>query len=137
MRVVLDTNIFVSGIFWNGPPSEVLHLWANRKFDLTVSEKIINEYFRVLSSLDKDSGLASQWLLFVLKNAHIVPSRNLIQKSRDASDDIFLNCAVVGNASYIVSGDNDLLSLKKIQGIPILSPRMFLSLFQQRDKAPE
>lgn len=51
MKVVLDANVFISGIFWSGTPHEVLCLWPEKKIDLLVTRKILNEYFRVLAKI--------------------------------------------------------------------------------------
>ena len=47
MKVVLDTNVFISGVFFSGPPYQILKAWRDAKIQLVVSEKIFEEYVRV------------------------------------------------------------------------------------------
>ncbi len=67
MRVVLDTNILVSGIFWGGIPNKILESWVSEKFELLLSEDILNEYERVLFKISKGKKdqLVNHWLLFI------------------------------------------------------------------------
>jgi putative PIN family toxin of toxin-antitoxin system len=51
MRVILDTNVFISGIFFSGPPSQILKAWANQSFQIVLSQQILNEYQRVAEDL--------------------------------------------------------------------------------------
>ncbi len=53
MIIVLDTNVLVSGIFWQGPPNKLLNLWESKKFKLAVSLSIIDEYRRVSHELGR------------------------------------------------------------------------------------
>ena len=81
MKIVLDTNVLVSGIFWGGPPSKILEAWH-------------------------DQGIV-----------------------RDPDDNKFIDCAISGRAPFLVSGDEDLLVLKKVMSVEILNPRQFLHKF--------
>jgi len=49
MRVVVDTNVFISGIFFSGPPSQILKAWGNQAFQIVLSQQILVEYQRVVS----------------------------------------------------------------------------------------
>lgn len=51
MRVILDTNVFVSGIFFNGPPHQILKAWRDGKLKLVISLEILEEYQRVAAAL--------------------------------------------------------------------------------------
>jgi len=48
MKIVLDTNVLISGIFWKGAPSKILELWTKDKIQIVVNKKILDEYFRIL-----------------------------------------------------------------------------------------
>ncbi len=128
-RVVLDTNISISAFFWNGIPRTVYDLAKNQKLILLYSKDIEKELIRVLS-----------YNKFGLIPAEILPIANeyrttglfvkvhssLTVIKEDPTDNIFLNCAVDGNAHYIISGDPHLLNLKKYNGIQIVKAREFL-----------
>ena len=128
MRVILDTNVFISGIFFSGPPSHILKAWANQSLQIVLSQQILNEYQRV-----------SEELSFKFQKIDILPIIELvtihgqfidtqgfdISVCEDPEDDKFLECAVAGKCITIVSGDKHLLKLSGYKGITVLSPRDF------------
>jgi putative PIN family toxin of toxin-antitoxin system len=129
MRIVLDTNVFISGIFFTGPPYQILKAWRDGKVQLLVSPSILDEYQRigvVLALQFRDVDLRPFWDLLTIQ-AEIVLAPTLPQVIHDdPSDDKFLEAAVAGNASYIISGDKHLLKLSEFQGIQILKPKDFV-----------
>ena len=74
MQVVLDTNVLVSGVFWRGPASQILELWANDKIAVVVSPEILTEYQRLLRELErgKPAGLADAWTVFIAQHATVI-----------------------------------------------------------------
>ncbi|MBI2415465.1 MAG: putative toxin-antitoxin system toxin component, PIN family, partial [Candidatus Kerfeldbacteria bacterium] len=112
MKVVFDTNVLISGIFWKGAPYQVLQLWAEQKFSLVATQPILNEYIRVLEKIDTEGAVVKHWSSFIVRNTEVVPNKIILKICRDPLDDMFINCALLGKADYIVSGDNDLLVLK-------------------------
>ena len=132
MRIVLDTNVLVSGAFWGGLPSQVLAHWAHDRIDVLISESILAEYERVLTEIShksKKPELALQWSRFVGQHATLIDVRSPVHLCRDPHDDQYLACAADGDADYIVSGDRDLLDMKQFIGIPIVTCRKFLEIF--------
>ena len=128
MHIVLDTNVLVSGVFWSGSSHTILELWAKGELGFIVSEAILKEYGRVMdvvSAQRAESTLGDKWATFIAQNAVVVDAPRISSECRDPDDD---KCAVAGRASYLVSGDRDLLRLKKAFGIPIVSPSHFLNL---------
>ena len=129
MRIVLDTNVFISGIFFTGPPYQILKAWGDGKVQLLVSPSILDEYQRIgveLALQFRDVDLRPFWDLLTIQ-AEIVLAPTLPQVIHDdPSDDKFLEAAVAGNASYIISGDKHLLKLSEFQGIQILKPKDFV-----------
>ena len=128
MRIVLDTNVFISGIFFTGPPSDILKAWRDGKVQVLVSPSILDEYQRIGAELAlefRDVDL-KPFLDLLTVQAEIVLAPTLPPVIHDdPSDDKFLEAAVAGNASYIISGDKHLLTLSEFQGIQILKPRDF------------
>ena len=130
MKVVLDTNVLVSGIFWSGPSSRILALWAKDKIEVIASPEILEEYTRLLAELErkKPAGLADAWTRFIVQHATVIsPERGQSSRCRDPDDDKFLHCALSAGAPYVISGDKDLLSLGQVAGVEILTPAAFLS----------
>ena len=128
MRIVLDTNVFISGIFFSGPPYEILKAWRDGRVQILLSPSILDEYQRVgaeLALLFREVDLR-EFLDLLTVQAEIVLAPSLPPVIRDdPSDDKFLEAAVAGNASCIISGDKHLLTLSEFQGIQILKPRDF------------
>ena len=128
MRIVLDTNVFISGIFFSGPPYEILKAWRDGRVQILLSPSILDEYQRVGAELALLFGEVDlrEFLDLLTVQAEIVLAPSLPPVIRDdPSDDKFLEAAVAGNASCIISGDKHLLTLSEFQGIQILKPRDF------------
>lgn len=132
MRIVLDANVMVSGIFWGGAPHRVLEMWAQDRVEVVLSREMLTEYDRVIAQLARKGGqvhLAHQWLMFIGQHGVLITVRTPVVACRDPDDNKYLSCAVDGEADVIVSGDRDLLVLKHFIGIPILTPRQFLDQY--------
>jgi uncharacterized protein len=128
MKIVLDTNILVSGIFWTGVPSILLHHWINDRFELLLSDDIFDEYKRTLFRISKGQKdeLVNKWLILFAENSHFVTVKKRFKLSLDPDDDKFIECAISGNAGFIVSGDSHLLDLKSILNTEVITPSAFL-----------
>ncbi len=131
LRLVVDTNIIVSGLITTAtPPAQILDAVQNKKVVLLVSDEVIVEYLRVLeySRIRKykkitDEVIRNLTSLFVEETKRI-EVLSTIKKSKDPDDDKFLSLAVEGKADFLITGDKaDLLSLKKIEHIPIITAR--------------
>jgi putative PIN family toxin of toxin-antitoxin system len=132
MRVVLDTNVLISGVFFNGPPSQILAVWAERRFDLLATVEILTEYRRVGRRLSKQypSVDVNSVLDLVIRESRIVEPFPVPSDACDDKDDVkFLACAISGRASCVVSGDRALLRASGHEGIEVVTPREFLSRF--------
>jgi len=129
VKVVLDTNVFVSGVFFRGPPYRVLKAWRDGKIQILVSPAILEEYHRVMLELSaRFPEIDPRSLVdFLAVHSEIVLPPSLppvIQ--HDPSDDKFLECTLAGKAACIISGDKHLLNLSQFKGIPILKPYDFV-----------
>jgi putative PIN family toxin of toxin-antitoxin system len=129
VKVVLDTNVFVSGVFFAGPPHKIFEAWGDGKVQLLLSPAILEEYQRVMREIAVQFPQIKVEALieFVILHSEIILAPSLppvIQA--DPSDDKFLECAVAGEATCIVTGDKHLLKLLTFRGIPILKPRQFV-----------
>ena len=129
MKVVLDTNVFISGIFFRGPPYQALEAWRDGVIQLVVSEKILEEYLRVGEILSKQfSKIRLNPILELLTiEAEIVADFKLpAPVCIDPEDDKFLECAIAGKVDVLVSGDKHLLNVSGYCGIEIVTPREFV-----------
>ena len=131
MRVVLDTNVVLSGVFFGGVPGEILAAWSRGQFDVVVSATILAEYDRAGTALSQDRPrMQAVWrpvMDWIGRHADLVDADVTVEPvSADRDDDVFLACALAGGAAVIVSGDRHLLAVSGWRGISVLSPRRFL-----------
>jgi putative PIN family toxin of toxin-antitoxin system len=132
-RVVLDTNVLVSGtIVRHGLPARILALALTQRITLVVSPYLLAEYLAVIQRphiADKYQ-LGSRLDLirrFIQANAvSVIPTSIPQVVPDDPKDDAILACALEGHAQYVVTGDEHLLRLARYRGIQILTPRDFI-----------
>lgn len=128
LRVVGDTNVYVSALVFAGAPDEVLALARSGEMELFVSPPILQELRSVLprkfwcSAADAKRAVASVQGFATL----VHPAEHLDVITEDKPDNRVLECAVASGATMIVSGDSDLPRLGEFRGIRIVSPREFL-----------
>ncbi|GBE05992.1 hypothetical protein BMS3Abin10_01633 [bacterium BMS3Abin10] len=131
MKVVLDTNVYISAILFGGNCEEILRLAALGSFELVISKNIIIELKTILKGKFKWSKKQISETITYIKNIATVvnPDISLSIISNDPSDNKILECAVTVKAGCIVTGDkNHLLPLKEYKGIKIMTPSEFLRL---------
>ena len=129
MRVVIDTNVFVSAALkTRSPPSDAVHLAAER--DLLLKSPTTEQELSITLARPRLAPLIPlrfrDWLEEVMAVAELVQIAERIVACRDPKDGKFLELAVAGRADVIVSGDADLLALNPFRGIPIVTPSAFV-----------
>jgi uncharacterized protein len=132
VKIVLDTNVFVSGIFFNGPPYQILKAWNEGKIQLVVSLEILDEYRRVGEILaEEHPEINIQPILdYVYQNADTCDTPPRYESiCEDPDDDKFLACALESGSKVIVSDDKHLLKVSGYREIEVLNPRDFLNKF--------
>lgn len=135
LRVVLDTNLLVSYLLTQGKTmSRIIDYWKAGDIAVIVSPAIVEELVEVVQRPRlRQQMIADPRILVDLLSSeaiHISGDLALPGASRDAKDDKFLACAVEGEATYIVSGDKDLLSLENFRGVAIVRPADFVDLIE-------
>jgi putative PIN family toxin of toxin-antitoxin system len=133
VKVVLDTNVVVSGLFFGGVPGQVLSAWNAGGFALVLSASILAEYREVgseLSAKNSDLDFESFAALLVM-NSQVVDAPQYFESPVcfDPEDDKFLSCAAVSGAQIIVSGDRQLLAVSGWNGISVVRPRDFVERY--------
>lgn len=133
MRVVLDTNILVSALFWGGQPRRLVDLAAVGRIRAVISPELLAELEAVLAEdFQVPQNKVEQALRDVLSYAEVtVPLGELEVPVRDPGDIKVVACAVAGRADCIVTGDKDLVSLHHVQDIEILTARAFLAAWSR------
>lgn len=134
IKIVIDTNIFVSALlFENSLPFQVVKL-AEKKGTILFSETTLGELKQVLNRKKFDKYVTLQereafFLKLMMTGENVLIHRN-IKACRDEKDNKFLELAVNGKADFIITGDNDLLVLNPFENIPIINPDIFINTYQ-------
>jgi len=140
LRLVLDTNVAIFGLLWNGIPARLSDLAIARAIELAVSAALLAEFHDVIARskfqdvLDRRGLTCAELLdayatLFELVDAAVIPPTVL----RDPDDDAVLATAVGGSADMIVSGDADLLDIGAFRTIPILNAAQAVALIREQE----
>ncbi len=132
IKVVLDTNVFVSS-FFGGNPRDILNLWKTGEITLCLSRAIVDEYIEVLGrlGLQNERELGELLGLFA-RGFHVqftakTPELHIVEE--DPDDDKFIECAVALKARVVISGDKALRAIQNYMGIQIVTPKDFLEAF--------
>lgn len=136
MRVVLDTNVFVSGVFFSGPPYRILCAWRDGLVQVVVSPEIVAEYVRVGEELNEhfpSVDLSPVLALLATAGVIVEPAALSEQVCADPDDDKFLACALSAGCQFVVSGDKHLLDVSGYQGVTVVRPRTFVESHLQAD----
>ena len=129
MKLVLDTNVYISAFLWGGKPKELLERAIEGKDQIYISRPIKEEIFEVLK---RPSFNISEEILELLMSelddmAELVTVNEKIRKlCRDVDDNAIIECAVCAKADYLITGDNDLLVLKRFQKTKIVRVAEYL-----------
>lgn len=132
---VLDTNTLVSGMGWDGRPSEVVDLALRGRFTLITSRPLLDELGATLQKPKLEPYFPDPLSIVLLVEALAVlvePTTVLNVIRDDPDDNRVLEAAGEGHADYVVSSDKHLCDLRQFDGMPILRPRDFLDLLQGR-----
>src|SRR3989304_8720918 len=138
LRLVLDTNVWVSAMIWGGSPARIVKAAEEGKVCIITSEEIVNEISRTLAyprlkRVYEDAGISQQQMITaVLQITKLLDVKTKIHVvAEDPADDKFLECAVDSKADYIVSGDEHLLKIGTYKRTRIVSVRQFLKILEK------
>jgi putative PIN family toxin of toxin-antitoxin system len=129
IKVVIDTNVFVSS-FFGGHPRKIVDLWKSGQITLCLSKPIVDEYVAVLRRLELENEPELEELLNLFAGGYHVlftsKTPRLTVVEDDPDDNKFIECAVALKAHFVVSGDKALTAIQDYMGIKIVAPRQFL-----------
>ena len=129
MRVVIDTNVFVSS-FFGGTPREVIACWMRGEITLCVSRDLVDEYIEVLDRLGLQPALVKELLELLASSHHLVfvdapaPVRVM---ANDADDNMLFACTAALKAKWIVTGDKAVRRVGRNMDIEVTTPAEFLA----------
>lgn len=135
MKVVLDTNILVSGLLSPfGAPAEIVRMVASGTLKLCYDARILSEYRSVLlrPRFSFDRVYVGDILNQIKTCGHIVAAKPLLKKLPDIDDEPFLEIALSGKARCLVTGNLKHYPVEKRQGMPVLSPTEFLEAYRRK-----
>ncbi len=103
MRIVVDTNVLISGVFFGGFPRKILSSIVNGKITACATSEIINEYEEIVQEMiNRKQGHINRTILIpLIKTMEIIKPSSHIEICRDSDDDKFLECAIDSHALYI------------------------------------
>ncbi len=129
MRVVFDTNIFISALVIPGSQAEKAVFRILDGDDvLLISKPILDELLSTLArKFGRDPEALSQVAVMMTEMAELVKPKSTVEVFKDDPDNRILECAEAGQADAIVTGDKEMLLLKQYHGIPLLSLRDYLA----------
>lgn len=133
IRVVLDSNVLISSLFWKGLPRHIVDLAIARHIEAMTSPDILLEIEAVLREDFSDIlySKVEEIIRDILSYSRLVSSEKIFVKGlRDAADAKIIACALAGKADYIVTGDKDLLVLKEYKGIHIITPKTLFTIIK-------
>ena len=127
MRIVVDTNVLISGVFFGGFPRKILSSIVSDKITACATAEIINEYEEIVQEMvkRKQGHINKAILTPLIKVMEIIEPVSQIDICRDPDDNKFLECAKDSHALYIVSGDKDLLVIEKYENVQIITAKDF------------
>ena len=126
-RIVLDTNTRISSLVFGGKPRELTGRACPPEYLQIVSQPLLDELREILAhKFHWPESAISREMRYIATVSLFVTPEAISPVCRDPDDDRILECAITGNADFIVTGDRDLLTLGFFQGIPILTVRQFL-----------
>jgi putative PIN family toxin of toxin-antitoxin system len=132
LRIVVDANVLMSGLFFGGWPYRVLEAWRDGQVEIVISVAILEEYREVGQRLaGQFSGVNPGSFLDLLSVEGLFDEAPDLPAPvcSDHADDKFLACALAGGAKFIVSGDRGLQRISGYRGIEVVSPRRFVEAF--------
>ena len=136
MKVVLDTNVWLSGVFWKGEAFHLIQNLIDKKMELLISQDILNEIVEVLNReekfqrfIDSRKENIEDLIRKILSVSTLIETKTKLQIVKDdPKDDIILEIALDGKAGYIVTYDHHLINMIEFRKIKILMPEEFLKI---------
>ena len=127
MKIVVDTNVLISGVFFGGFPKKILSASVKGRIRACASMEILNEYQEIIQEMvqRRQGHIDASILNPLIQSMEIIEPISQIEICRDPDDNKFINCARDAHAIYIVSGDKDLLTIQQFENISIVTAKDF------------
>jgi uncharacterized protein len=127
IKAVIDTNVFLSALFWSGKPNEVVRLALSKHFIAITSLPILEELEnKLLKKFKYPKDQTETYLKLIIEAFSLVKPKTKVIVVEDSDDNKIIEAALESKADYIVTGDKHLLKIGNYCGIKILTPNNFL-----------
>jgi uncharacterized protein len=134
LRVVFDSNVYISALLFNGPPRQRLEFAMKREVVLIASEAIINETAgKLRDKFSWPEHRIEQFVRATSRLAELNKPEKMMSVVSDEADNRVLECAIAGEANLIISGDKHLLRLRSYENIPLQKPKYLTYLIEKED----
>lgn len=139
LKIVLDTNVYISGTFWFGEPKNIINATKRGgEAEVYISREIIAELEDVLTRPDKPFHLSTREVSRIINNIKkyafiVLPKKRVDVCKEDPKDNMVIECAVEAGADIIVTGDSHLKRLGKYKDIRILAPAQMMNELKNRN----
>lgn len=132
IKPVIDTNVFIAGLInKTGAPAKIINYWEERAFDLLISELVLREYNDLLLAFSKIPENKSREILEIIAQLAIkIDVREGFSVCKDASDNKFMDCAVNGQADYLVTKNLKHFP-KYFRGVKVITVGDFLNIIEK------
>ena len=138
VRVVPDTNVYISALLWTGIPHRLLRLAEAGELTLVTTPAIMEELREVLGRAKFRQRIrtlqtsVAELMESLLSMVEVIPDLAIEPViKRDPDDDKILACAFAAQAAWLISGDDHLLSVKRYKRIPIVTPSQFSRIWEK------
>jgi uncharacterized protein len=134
LKACIDTNVWLSGLAYSGPPAEIVTLALNRKFQIVTSIFMLDELERnLINKFHIEPRKAKKLIFRIIQIADVYEPKGTIKIiDKCPGDNIVLETAWIGRAKYLVTGDKQhLLPIRVFRNIKIIEPAIFLSLIRR------
>lgn len=134
LKICIDTNVWISGVIFQGPPSAVVTAALSGRYEIIASTFLIDEIERnLIYKFDFSKANTKRLIRRILENADLYEPQGTVKAIRNhKSDNLILETAFLGGARYLITGDREhLLPLKSYRMIRIIEPVHFLNLIRK------
>lgn len=133
-RIVNDTNVWLSALYFSGKPAQIVRQIEDRNLISVSSQEILDELReKMVIDFQTPAFAANGTTSYIQSISELVPLKGKDYGLRDTADNMVLETAVVGKCSFLITGDKDLLTIKKYKNLQVVTPSQFLN--QYRDSS--
>ncbi|KKP80976.1 MAG: Toxin-antitoxin system toxin component, PIN family [Candidatus Levybacteria bacterium GW2011_GWB1_35_5] len=133
LRIVNDTNVWLSALYFSGKPAQIVHLIEEKNLISVTSQPILNELNeKMIVDFQTPAFAANGTISYIESLSEFVSIQGRDFGIRDQADNMVLETAILGKCNFLITGDKDLLTLKKYNNLGIITPSQFLNQYNKR-----